>query len=142
MQNSPNEATKTVWITIGSIIIIILLVWGGIYMYNHRPVGDNMNDASTTGATTTRRNLGEDDRVVTTNERAAVTVYLQSHINQLSTKKPAAGKSFVVSLVTVEAAGRAIVEYSDGVTPHTAAVSYSMDDSGNVVINSFEILEK
>jgi hypothetical protein len=144
MQNNPNAVKNTIWITIGAIVIIILLIWAGVYMYNHRsePSTVGTNGATSTNSTSTRYNLGEDDRTVTTDERAAVTTYLQTHINQLSTRKPAKGKTFTVDVVTVEAAGRAIVEYSDGSSQLAAAVSYSVDASGNIVINSFEILEK
>ncbi len=141
-QNNTNEAQKTVWMTIVAIVIIILLIWGGIYMYNHRPetAGGNMN--ATSSATSTRWNLGEDDRNVTVEERAAVTAYAKAQIGQLSSRKPAAGKSFEVTSVTVEAAGRAIVEYTDGVSTYVAAMSYGVDASGNITANSFEILEK
>lgn len=141
-QNNTNEAQKTVWVTIGAIVVIVLLIWGGIYMYNHRPeaVGGNMN--ATSSATSTRWNLGEDDRNVTAEERAAVTAYAKAQIGQLSSRKPAAGRSFEVTSVTVEAAGRAIVEYTDGVSTHVAAMAYGVDASGNITANSFEILEK
>lgn len=143
MQNSPNTAKNTVWITIGAIIIIVLLVWGGVYMYNNRiETGENIISTSTTGfSSSTRTNLGEDDRVVTADERAMVTTYLSNNINQLSPKKARAGSTLTVNTVIIEAAGRAIVEYGDGTTSHTAAVSYALNSNG-VVVNSFEILEK
>jgi hypothetical protein len=141
-QNNTNEAQKTVWVTIGAIVFIVLLIWGGIYMYNHRPetAGGNMN--ATSSATSTRWNLGEDDRSVTAEERAAVMAYAKAQIGQLSSRKPAVGKSFEVTSVTVEAAGRAIVEYTDGISTYVAAMAYGVDASGNITSNSFEILEK
>lgn len=142
-QNTSNEAKKTLWMTIISIIIIVLLIWGGVYMYRNRPAGsDILNVPATTNSTSTKTNLGEDDRVVTVDEKVAITNYLRDRINQLSTKKPASGRTFTVNNVVVEAAGRAVVEYSDGVTTRDAAVGYTIDSSGMIVIISFDILEK
>lgn len=142
IQNSPNEASKTVWMTIISIVVLALLVWGGVYMYNNRSVETGESANATSTATTTKRDLGEDDRVVTVTERAAVESYLKDKIGNLSYRKPAAGRTFTITSTAIEAAGRAIVEYTDGITSRAAAVRYSVDKDGVVSVNTFDILEK
>lgn len=143
MQNNQDEVKKTLWMTIVAIVIIVLLIAGAIYMYRNRPAGtDILVPVNSNSTSTPRVNLGEDDRVVTNDERAAVAAYLKARINELSPKKAAAGRSFEVTSVIIEAAGRAVVGYTDGVTTRDAAVSYSVSPSGTVVINSFDILQK
>lgn len=142
MQNDPNGAKNTVWITVVSIAVIIILIWGAVYMYNNRPSVGGENDTESSMSTSTRWNLGEDDREITAEERAAVSAQAQARVNDLSIKKPAKGKSFNITMVTIEVAGRAIVEYTDGVTEYTAVMSYTVDSQGNISVVSFEILEK
>jgi hypothetical protein len=143
MQNNQDEAKKTLWMTIIAIIIIVLLIGGAMYMYRNRPAGSDILVPTNNNSTSTPQiDLGEDDRVVTNDERAAVAAYLKARINELSPRKAAVGRSFEVTSVVIEAAGRAVVGYTDGITTRDAAVSYSVDSSGTIVINSFDILQK
>ena len=133
---------KTIAISIVSLIVIILLAWGAVYLYKHQPVVNNATTGNDTTSSTSARNLGEDSRLVTSEEKASVGAYLQIHINDLSPKKAKKGGTLMVTTVTIEAPGRAIVEYTDGSSRYSAAVAYSIDASGTITITSFDILEK
>ena len=133
---------KTVTISVISVIVIILLAWGAVYLYKHQPSTDSTTAGNNTTTSSSTRNLGEDSRLVTPEERASVGAYLQAHINDLSPKKAKKGGTLIVTTVTIEAPNRAIVEYTDGLSRYSAAVAYSIDASGNITIVSFDVLEK
>ena len=132
---------KTVTISIISLVVVILLIAGGVYLYRHQPLIDQ-GAPNTVGQSTSTRNLGEDSRLVTPEEKAAVAAYLQLHINDLSPKKAKKGTTFSVTSVTIEAPNRAIIEYTDGTSRYSAAVTYAVDTSGSLNVVSFDILEK
>lgn len=133
---------KTITISVIALIVIILLAWGAVYLYRHQPGANNTTVGNDTTSSTSPRNLGEDSRLVTSEEKASVGTYLQTHINDLSPRKAKKGGTLTVTTVTIEAPQRAIVEYTDGSSRYSAAVAYTLDASGNITINSFDILEK
>ncbi len=135
---------KTVMIAIISVVAIIILIVAGIYMFRHQIPATNQEFPASTASSTASStyNLGEDKNTVSLEEKAAVDAYARAHINQISKRKARAGSSFRVTTVTIEAPGRAIVEYTDGVTTYDGAANYSVDASGNVVFSSFDVLEK
>ena len=76
----------------------------------------------------------------TSDQRDQVTSYIEANINKLTSVRSSV--PFEVTDVTFDGPNRALVQYTNGKSSYTSLAVASIDNSGNVHIASFQLLEK